>query len=411
MIGYLSPSAPTTADRGVFRSYQCSLCHHLGREYGPFYRFFANADMVFLNAWRDGVALREAKVGRRACVVAPLITSLPVRGETDNTAFAAAFGVYMAVAKLEDDWADDRDYLRGFGAWALRSGKRRARAVLAAAGLSMEAIEAQMRAQSALEAGGEVALDVAAAPTRAIAALGFGALPVGADPALADTLSEAGAALGGFLFFADNSLDLAGDLRAGRYNALARAAGLHTADAAGEQAAVELGVTAAEAEVGHLDRLLTRLPSGPLSGFLRRTLVTGFRNKLARLAALPAEARPAARFAQLLPPRPDLLTRVRAQVAPRWRQAPLRFQMAAAFLLVALFPRSAWAASWWPAGADPEVGDPEAIDPALMAEADETSGTSDCGTICDPCAGSFGWISCAPENCCDDACEGACTNT
>ena len=411
MIGYLSPAAPTLADRGVFRSYQCALCHYLGREYGPFYRFFANADMVFLNVWRDAAARREVGVGRRACVVAPLVTSLPVREETDNTAFAAAFGVYMAVAKLEDDWADDRDLLRGFGAWALRRGKRRAREVLEAAGLPIAAIEAQMAEQAAIERGSEAALDAASAPTRRIAAIAFGALPTGADPAAEPALAEAGEALGGFLFFVDNALDLAGDARARRYNALARAAGLASPRPEEEAAAIALAAAAAEVEVGRLSSALSRLPAGPLSGFLRRSLVAGFRDKLARLLALPAERRPLASLRDLLPPRTRLVDRLAVQAAAGWRRVPLRLQMAGAFLAVMLFPRAAWAAGWWPAGADPEVGDTGLVDPARMAQAADGQSGEDCATPCDPCVGSFGWVSCAPESCCDGVCNDACPST
>ena len=53
MIGYLKPAMAGPQERALFRAYQCSLCHALGREFGFAYRIFAQPDLVFFNIFAD----------------------------------------------------------------------------------------------------------------------------------------------------------------------------------------------------------------------------------------------------------------------------------------------------------------------------------------------------------------------
>jgi hypothetical protein len=326
MIGYLAPLSADPGVRRTFRGYQCGLCHVLGAEYGPLYRLLAGPDMVFLNVflelWGQPAAERT-----RACVVAPLVTRLPARDPNENTCFAAAFGVYMAVEKLRDDWEDEGGALRWLAWRSLRGGWERARAVLVSHGFPVHEVEAWMRAQRTIEAAPSLPLADAAEPTRRIAALLFAHAAGRAGEASRARLAELGARVGGFLFYMDNALDLPKDRREGGYNALDRA-GTTVADA----------LAAARDEVDVLRGLVATLPARPERAFVHHALVTGFRDKARRLAHLSPEAHAAGNLRALLPPRPPLLEQLRRVAAGPWGVVTLRARVILAFLLTWIAP-------------------------------------------------------------------------
>lgn len=411
MNGYLAPFAPDPGTRLAYRSAQCALCHHLGEEYGTIYRLLAGPDMVFLALLREVAAGAEATLHRRACVVAPLVTRLPVRADSPAIRYAAAAGVYLAVEKLRDDWEDERSWLKGLAWRALRPGQVRARQVLADAGLDLAAVDAELRAQAAIERGTEADLEVAAAPTRRLAAAFFSG---GAGPA-AGALAAIGAHVGDYLFWVDGLLDLPRDLRSGAYNALARAFSLRP-NAGAPAAARTLAMTRASAAVDALSEAVAALPAHGARPALHRSVVLGFRDKLRRYRHLDAARLPDATLADLLPPRAPVAHALGLQMTRAREALPLRFRMAFAFFLVWLFPRAAWAAGWWPTGADPGLDAPDTgmmpVTPPAHGDTGLFALDGDCGNLCDPCASNCGWFSCEP-NCdqvCGTACDGACSD-
>lgn len=413
MNGYLAPVSPDDATRLAYRSAQCALCHHLGAEYGPVYRLLAGPDMVFLALLREVGSGEAAAMGRRACVIAPLVTRLPVRAMNEGIRYAAAMGVYMAVEKLRDNWQDDGGWWRWLAWRSLRSGQEQARANLVSLGVNLAEIEAWLQAQDAIERGTERDLEVAATPTRSIAAACFG----GGTSPNAQALARIGHHVGGFLFWIDGLLDLPRDLASGSYNALARSFGMDAPDPHAQEAARTLALARASDEVDALADLVASLPETGVRDTLYRSVVLGFREKLRRYRALTPAALPNAELVDLLPPRTPV-THLLAKNLERARgRLPLRLRVAVAFLAAWIFPRAAWAADWWPEGADPGLDG--VADTGGIATAADTGGISlgdDCGNLCDPCVSNFGWWSCnlncddACSNVCGDACGEACSN-
>jgi hypothetical protein len=426
MMGYLKPLTPDAGVRALYRSYQCGLCHTLGAEYGLVWRLAAGPDLVFYNIFLD-LFSESAPVERRACVVAPGVTSLPSRVRTENTRLAAAFGVYMAVAKLEDDWRDDGGWLKWLAWRATRRGQAQARATLAAQGFPIQELEAWMRTQAEVEARPSASLDEAVAPTRAIAALTFGFAGRASSEADRGLASAVGASLGDFLFYLDNLLDLRRDLASGGYNALARAHGLSGASAVAP-AVYDAGLSGAVEAVGRLRAAVEQVPAGEPRRYLHETLVRGFQDKVARFRRLPADARAQATLRTVSPPTLGVLMGLRRAAVRPAQLVAARMQLAFALMLLWAFPKRGWANDWWPQdtgliGLDTgETGDtgetadtgadtslPVDTGPDINPEADRSALAE---WICNPCVSNCGFVECDPVRGCegaiDDACGSAC---
>lgn len=378
MIGYLQPVSSSPAIQGIYRSYQCGLCHTLSAEYGFHYRIFAQPDLVFYNVFLDacgpgagdlvgaGAGGALAPIERRMCPLVPVpARTLPSRARTDHTRFTAAFGVYMAVEKLKDDLADE-------GSWAARlllmvygSGQARAREVLQDAGFPVATIDAQMQAQARIEGpdGGAVALEVARGPTEAIARTLFRFAGQGHRDAPAAAIGER---VGRFLFYMDNLLDFGKDRKKGSYNAFGRL----TESAELPTALRAEGTAGAEAQVRELDLLITSLGQGQGTAFLRDVVCAGFRTKLDRLRGMTAAELHNAKLSDLREPKPLLGT--------------ASLVMAATLLMV--FPKWAWAQQF-------------------LARVDTGGSRS---TSWDECVNT---CFCSPgcESCCNSSCDNACS--
>lgn len=412
MIGYLRPLGHDPEHRAVYASYQCGLCHHIGATYGFPYRLFAGPDLVFYNVWLDRVAGAEAPLERRACVLAPGVTRLPSRKPTDHTAIAAAFGVWMAVEKLRDDWDDDGGTLRWLAWRAFAPGAAKARAHLASVGFPVAAIEAELAEQRRLEALPRADLAEAARPTATIARLAFGF--AAGDAPIRPAVERIGEQLGRFLFAMDNALDLPKDRRDKSYNALDRAFPDAEPEAAQEVAldGARRAVAAIEADLGAL--------SDRDTPYLRHVLVRGFRDKIVRFERMSADRRATATLRAILPP-PKPMTTVLREGWDRFRaRAFAQLQLRLALLLLFLFPKAAFASRWWPEDADETLGLTDTGLPADHPDSGDTGAPSDPygdqasdhfldAWVCTPCTSNCGWIECAPCQGCEDACSDACS--
>lgn len=400
MKGQLTPLFPDAEGRLAFRSAQCALCHHLGAEYGPVYRLLAGPDLVFLALLREAARAQAVRVVRRSCVVAPVVTSLPVREASADLAYAAAVGVWMAVEKLRDDWQDEGGWWRWLAWRAFRGGQAHAEAVLAGHGLDVGVLRAGLVQQAQIEAGADPGLAAAAEPTRSIAAATFGLFVD--DPERAATLAAIGHHVGGYLFWVDNLLDLPRDVAGGGYNALARH--FHVVDAAPDAhtQARDHALAEASAEIDALADLVAVLPEHPLRAYVRNVLVSGFRDKLRRYRALAPERLPTADLPDLLPPRVPLRTRLAQGLSAAEARLPLRARVALVAIVAWVAPRAAWAADWWPEGSDPELE--AAADTGAAAAALQDNQCA----FCDACCSNFGWISFDCNDCCEGVCDDAC---
>ena len=178
MIGYLKPLSSKAEHKHTFRAYQCGLCHHIGETYGFKYRIFAGPDMVFYNVFLDSMSLGGCPtIQKRACVMLPKVSSMACCDTTDKTAIAAAFGIYIAIEKIKDNWEDDRSPLFWLAWKAFLPGWKKARATLLKHSFPVEEIEEWMQAQRKVEATPELSLEEASRPTMEIVRFGaFGLL-------------------------------------------------------------------------------------------------------------------------------------------------------------------------------------------------------------------------------------------
>lgn len=334
MMGYLMPQGGNEQDLALYRSYQCGLCAALQADYGVAYRLFAKPDLVFYNIWLDIYAGGAAKMGKTPCPLTAGLRQREARVSTENTRLAAAFGVYMAVEKLRDDWEDEGSLLKGLAWLALRSGQKGARKILGEAGFPLQEMDSWMRRQAEIERAGATELSEAERPTAQISALSFG-FAGRESPARQATAAAIGQAIGAFLFWVDNRLDLQQDQRNAAYNPLSRA--LFQGISMSVDAARSHADQQAELALDQLRSLVPGLGQGEVGHYLEQTLVRGFADKLQRLRKLP-EGAPASLRALMPPPMP-LSQRLRAALTPAWQRAALSFSLA----LMMLFPKAAWA--------------------------------------------------------------------
>lgn len=427
MNGYLGPHAHDTELRSLFRTYQCGLCHTLESEYGFRYRTFATTDLVFLNIWLDALAGEEAEIEAKACPFAPVVTNrMPIRKSTSRTKIAAAFGVYMAVEKLADDVADEGELKKRIGLWVFSEGQGKARQTLVDAGFPMEEVDAAMARQRHVERMANCSVDAAAVPTRAISRLLFA--HAGGSIVSPTRAADIGDAVGAFLFYMDNLLDFHADLRAGGYNALARAFGVLGATETMPEGVRAAGVAGADSAVAALTRLVRGAIPGAHGRFVEATLVAGFADKLRRFNALDAPALQRAELTSIQPEysrwqllwtlaRTTIVTtasRVWTRAIPRLATKLMPLRAAFAFLLLYLLPRSAWAQDT--AAAAMDTGWQSAPDVLAAGAIAADTGVADTGTtvasgpwedfldtcFCPRCC--FASI----ENACTDSCGGAC---
>ena len=416
MMGYLKPLAPDARIRGLYRSYQCGLCHTIGATYGLPYRVLAGPDLVFFNILLDLVGGGEAPIERKACVVAPLVTRLPSRTRTQSTELAAAFGVYMAVEKLRDNWNDDGGWHRWLAWRAFKPGHERARVLLAENDFPIHAVEQWMKRQAEVEQAPTLGLSEAAQPSTEIARLSFGV--AGRDAATREQAGELGAHVGAFLFYMDNLLDLHRDVQSGGYNALARAHGVLSTQAVPEQVWTD-GLNGATQQVDALERIVAELPVTGHRSYLQNTLVWGFRDKIRRFQRLSVSSRAEAGLRTIMPPTLSLLGAAKKAATTPLRVATTRLQLAAALVLTWAFPQRAWANDWWPEdsgqlGLDtalPDTGDTGPIENPIdtgdpMFTDPERSGLAE--WCCNPFVSSCGFANCDPIEGLDNLCEATC---
>ena len=120
MFGYVVPqkSELKVKELALYQAYYCGICKSVSARYGEPARLTLNYDCSFLALLLDGLGQTAACQPQR-CMYKPMRPKRPVAQENESIAYAADVNILLAVNKLMDDWADERNPLSRAGAFAL----------------------------------------------------------------------------------------------------------------------------------------------------------------------------------------------------------------------------------------------------------------------------------------------------
>jgi len=219
MFGYIRPMQGELKVRELerFKACYCGLCHALGAKYGTAARFILNYELVFLAMllWGENEA---TEIGRKRCIASPCKKR---RYCTRNTALetSAGYSVILTWWKLRDTVADEPFFkaLPHRAAALVLSGayKKAAR--------EFPEFDARVRKEVAdlhdYESGGEKSLDGAADKFAQIlcAAVSEGEPEIKGRP-----MSQLLYHMGRWIYIIDACDDYRDDVKAGRYNPVAK---------------------------------------------------------------------------------------------------------------------------------------------------------------------------------------------
>lgn len=219
LFGYIKPKIPElkVGDYDRYKGIYCSLCKHMGKEYGKISRFALSYDGTFLallllSLQEDCTPFQSGK-----CVFNPAKRCNFCTSGEEQFYFAAALTVLMTHQKLRDDLADS-----GF-LGKLRAGL----ALLFAAGARKKAVKKYPQLQHILqetiatqlqvEQQESPCIDACAEPTAQMLGRTF-ALLQPQDEALTRVLQNFGYFLGKWVYLMDAADDLEKDLQRGEFN-------------------------------------------------------------------------------------------------------------------------------------------------------------------------------------------------
>lgn len=284
MFGTLKVSrcvVPSVYDR--YKKYYCGLCSVLADNYGALSRALVNYDMTFLYLLLSAVTRRIPEPVSVFCPV-----SLSRKREAVRTPgvadFAAASNVYLVGMKLRDDLADEGRLKHRLAYSIFRAKESAARQQLTDMGVPLTEAERLFRLQRAAEERGKTLADFAFATEKG---MGFLFAEAGKvfrlSRELVLALGEIGEALGRIVYILDSFVDYPGDIRCGRFNALAEAFGdritlkemlspgvrkelmsvleisLHQATAAVRKLQLDQDQEVVDAVLGHLEQRISHL--------------------------------------------------------------------------------------------------------------------------------------------------------
>lgn len=215
MFGYVQPlkSELKVREFEQFKSCYCSMCHYLGKHYGPFSRMILNYDFTFLTMllWDD--RCRISFSGKR-CIASPCRKKC-VCSTSDSMDVCAACSVILAYWKLKDSASDEKGF-KYLGALFARLGLYRAYKKAACRLPEFDtAVRRELAILSELEKTGEQSLDKMAdhfAVLLSVAGTGE------TDPQRRRIVEQILYHTGRWIYILDAYDDRKEDLQAGRYN-------------------------------------------------------------------------------------------------------------------------------------------------------------------------------------------------
>lgn len=220
MLGYVKAYKPELRIKEfeMYKAVYCSLCRHLGKEYGFLTRFTLSYDFTFLAILNMSLADDVPQTERRCCVCNPLKKCTYCKASENSLDFPAAASVIMVYYNVLDNVCDEKG-IKKAAYWLLsamlsRPHKKAAKKYP----LVEDTVHSYVTKQAELERADCKDMDMAAAPTSD--ALGTLFALCGREESDKRALSRLGYCVGKYIYLLDALCDIDEDIKLGRYNPL-----------------------------------------------------------------------------------------------------------------------------------------------------------------------------------------------
>lgn len=211
MFGYININRGELSPENlaIYQSYYCGLCHSLKKNSGIKGQMFLNYDMTFLIILLTGLYELEDASKEFVC---PLHPGKKRRDRINAaTEYAAEMNVMLAYHNLEDDWRDDKAYVKHTISQVIKKDYKR---IVEKYPRQAEALERYMERLQACEQNKEYNLDLIAGLTGEM----LGEIFVWKEDVWADELRCMGFYMGKFIYLMDAYEDLDKDEKNKKYN-------------------------------------------------------------------------------------------------------------------------------------------------------------------------------------------------
>lgn len=212
------------ADKAAWWEHICGLCLALRDEHSQVARLTTNYDAALLSVLFEAQAPHLAQRTTNVCALRSFRRAGVVETTSPGTRYAAAISLNMAATKLIDHAADGEGWTRLVPGNQWLASRWRSRSAAAAQKMAFDpaAIDTEVAMQPAVERNVSDDILSYSRPTERAVGAAFRHTAVLAQmPANADPLDLVGQMYGRIMYFLDSYRDYAGDLRAGKFNALA----------------------------------------------------------------------------------------------------------------------------------------------------------------------------------------------
>ena len=213
MFGYITVNKAEMKFRefDVYQSYYCGICRELKRKYGVCGQISLSYDMTFLAVLLTGLYEPQTLSGSCKCIVHPF-ENHPTRNNI-FTEYAADMNILFAHYKCQDDWEDEKKFLKYVYGRLLEGKSGRLKVIYAD---KIRKINLLMQDFSDAEKDNSADIDTLAGLFGRVMA----EVMVAKEDEWAENLRRLGVFLGKFIYLCDAYEDVEEDIRKGTPNPL-----------------------------------------------------------------------------------------------------------------------------------------------------------------------------------------------
>ena len=122
LFGYIKPFKPDLKikEYEVYKSVYCSLCKHIGKNYGIISRLTLSYDCTFLILMYIAISNQAVSFNKKKCVVNPIKSCSFCNGYDSEFKFVSAVSVIMTYYKIKDDINDSSSFKKFYSSIILK---------------------------------------------------------------------------------------------------------------------------------------------------------------------------------------------------------------------------------------------------------------------------------------------------